>query len=139
MTMLSMPEAQLFRLLASFFGEERVIPKMSVMAVCGGSLPEIGSADTVEQSPSLNRWARENKCLFTVVDHEDEPRLVVEFFAGFQSSVDVVEEAHQRVLPELLKTVGIHYVTISPEEFRDVLDPDSELDICALLNGKMVA
>jgi hypothetical protein len=128
----SVPEAQLFRLLVEFFGQDHVIPQMSVVAVCGGVLPN-GSGENQQ----LVEWAKQSKCLFTIVDQHDSPCMVVEFFAGFECSIDVQEEAHQRLLPPLLKAVGVRYVTISPKEFSEMLDPASALDMFTLLKAKL--
>ena len=59
-------EAILFRLLASFFGRDKVIPQMSVLAACGGDLPE-GKFSEQEQQ-ILRISAKKMKCLFTVVN-----------------------------------------------------------------------
>ena len=131
-------EALLFRMLSSFFGGERVIPKMSVLAVCGGELPGVAFPEV--QMPfgfDLRSWAKQSKCLFTVVDGDDNPKLVVEFFSGFSDYVSNHEVEHQRYLKPLLGKLGIAYVTISTDEFDEVLDPDSSLDFCSLLHSKV--
>lgn len=118
MTMLSSDEAQLFRVLSNAFGRDRVIPHMRAVAICGGSI-----SDAVEAAqPGVRAWAERNTCLFTLIDGEDEPQLVIEFFSGFQQYVDAREEQHQRFLPELLRNVGVKYITLSPEEFTAILE-----------------
>ncbi len=112
----SLQEAQLFRLLVSFFGIDRVVPKMSVLTVCGGELPE-------RYQGALRDWARSSTCLFTVVDGQDSPKLVVEFYEGFADSVDVKEAEHSQHLPSLFSALGIHYITISAQEFVDLITP----------------
>ncbi len=133
MVSLSLPEAQLFRILTGFFGADRVVFGMSVSTVCGGNLPET--------LPGVNRsareWAKRNRCLFTVVDHDDEPCMVVEFFSGYQEGIDPVEAEHQQYLPAILSGAGIQYVTISNEEFSELLTPESNLDFYALLKAKI--
>lgn len=123
---LTTSEAQLMRMLAAFFGKDQVIPRMSVLAVCGGELPAGSRKELVA-------WAKSSRCLFTVVDREDRPKLVVEFFAGFQDSIDLQEEEHQRLLAPMLRELGIRYITISPEQFEELLDPDGDLDLFSLL------
>lgn len=118
MTMLSSDEAQLFRVLSSIFGRDRVIPHMRAVAICGGSISEAVEA----AQPGVRSWAERNTCLFTLIDSADEPQLVIEFFSGFQQYVDAREEQHQRFLPELLRTVGVKYITLSPEEFAAILE-----------------
>ena len=134
-------EAQLFNMLSSFFGRERVVPNMSVLSVCGGELPESARALKlpVKQEPKqdLQSWARLNKCLFTIVDAEDTPKMVVEFFSGFENAIDPVEESHQRFLPTLLGAAGVRYVTISSDEFSEILNPNGSLDFLSLLESKV--
>lgn len=138
---MSLREAQLFRILSGFFGRDQVIPKMSVMAVCGGELPDPLPESLVAQLPrgsafNLERWARSNTCLFTIVDQEDSPKLVVEFFSGFERGIDATEEEHQRLLGPLLSRRQIPYVTISDQEIGDLLDPAGSLDFCTFLEAK---
>lgn len=131
-------EAVLFRMLTGFFGEERVIPFMSVLAVCGGELAD--SAHTtvnIESHDLLTRWAKQNKCLFTVVDYDDNPKLVVEFFSGFKEAFTAADAEHQRFLPPLLTHIGIPYVTISDSEFEELMDPNNPLSFVDLLRSKM--
>jgi hypothetical protein len=133
MVNLSLQEAQLFRLLSGLFGGERVVPQMRVISVCGGELPVPASVDAA----ALRLWAESNRCLFTVVDADDNPRLVIEFFSGFERFIDPTEAEHQRYLPPPLEAAGIRYVTISPEEFSEILDPQSSLDLVAFLRDKV--
>lgn len=133
-------EAILFRVLADFFGKERVIPKMSVMAVCGGKLPQLtpSTAQYVKQSGAeFEKWAQSNKCLFTIVDASDNPCLVIEFFSGFSESVDVVEVEHQTYLPSVLKAAGVKYVTMTNAEFSDMVNPGESFDFFAFLKEKV--
>jgi len=126
-------QALLLRLLTSIFGVERVVPFMRVISVCGGSLPMELPAETED----LDSWARENKCLFTIVDEEDNPKMVVEFFAGFNDSVDIYDVEHKKYLSPILKAAGVAYVTISEGEFQAVLDPEDSLDIPSLIGLKI--
>ena len=131
MPTMSLAEAQLFRLLGNLFGGDRVVPNMTVRAVCGGELPTDLGFDI-----DLTVWAKKNTCLFTVVDHEDSPKMVVEFFSGVGPVVDPVDLEHQRFLKPLLGRLGILYITISPGEFDEVLDPSSDFDIVSLFRDK---
>ncbi|MBX7145369.1 MAG: hypothetical protein K1X79_13035 [Oligoflexia bacterium] len=134
MTFTEVREAQLFRLLSGFFGRERVIPNMSVMCVCGGEPP----ADLRSVRGDLELWMRRNKCLFTIVDEEDKPKLVVEFFSGTGDIIDAVELEHQAVLPQLLGAAGIRYITVSVNELAEILDPKSTIDFFSLLEAKVM-
>lgn len=130
---LSHNEAMLFRILSEFFGREHVVLQMRVIAVCGGELP----SGVVIQGVDLLEWAKANKCLFTIVDANDEPKMVIEFFAGFEEAVDPVEVEHQRFLQPLLKAAGVSYVTISEDEFSEIVDPGGTLDFYSLLKAKV--
>jgi hypothetical protein len=106
---------------------------MSVMTICGGDIPS--SIPGIRKDP--RDWAKKNRCLFTVVDNEDEPCMVVEFFSGYQQGIDPVEAEHQQYLPAILGGAGIQYVTISNEEFSELLTPESGLDFYVLLKAKV--
>jgi hypothetical protein len=129
MAEMSLPEAQLFRLLTGFFGEDRVLFSMSVRAVCGGDLsgsPQVCDAETRE-------WAERNKCLFTVVDREDDPKMVVEFAPDFSQYIEVEQLERQSRLPGLLKSHGVQYLQMSGKDLQEMLDPNSSLDLVAFL------
>lgn len=142
---LSLTEAQLFRLLVSFFGREHVIPHMSVLAVCGGSLPtSITESEEFaklggNRDFSIEKWASANRCLFTIVNREDLPKMVIEFFSGFEKYINAIEAEHQRYLPTVLMAAGVRYVTISEEEFSEMLDPKSSIDLRVFLESKLSA
>ena len=115
MVSLTLSEAILFRLLQDLFGKDRVLPFMSVMAVCGGAMPDDYFAAEPPNEGLLN-WSKHNKCLFVIVDKDDESKLVVEFFNGYKSAVSFEEAEHQRYLKPLLEHLRITYVTLSEEE-----------------------
>lgn len=75
MDFFDLSEAQFFRLLCRLFGAEQVIPKMSVYTVCGGKLPRM--VDGLEGG-DIQGWAKANQCLFTILDQDDNPRVVIE-------------------------------------------------------------
>lgn len=133
MVFVDVQEAQLYRLLAGFFGRDRVVPHMSVLAVCGGDLP----AEVSDASGRLKTWARGTKCLFTIVDADDTPKMVVEFFSGFEEAIDPSEEERQRFLPNLLPAAGVRYVTMSWSELEELIDPSSSMDLYAFLEDKV--
>jgi hypothetical protein len=81
-------------------------------------------------------WVDHAGCLFTVVDEEDSPKMVVEFEPDFSRFIEVKQlERHQR-LPTLLESYGIRYIAISNDEFRDMTDPRSSLDLISFLKDK---
>lgn len=132
-------EAQLFRILVGLFGRDRVIFKMSALTVCGGAVPEGISLPLQPGGAPFNlaSWAKSNSCLFTILNEFDEPYMVIDFFSGFQAAVDVREVEHQQYLTPLLRASGIRYITMSDDEFDDILDPDSSLDILSFLKAKI--
>ncbi len=75
MDFFDLPEAQFFRLLCRLFGPEQVIPRMSVYTVCGGRLP--GAVEGLEGG-QIQCWAKSNQCLFTILDQDDNPKVVIE-------------------------------------------------------------
>jgi hypothetical protein len=131
---MSHDEAILFRILANFFGKDRVIPGMSVNAVCGEKLP---LNYRPKASFDIKKWAKENKCLFTIVDNSDNPCMVIEFFSGFNKVVEVVDTEHQRFLPDILQSAGIRYITMTNSEFSEMLDPGANLDFYSFLKAKV--
>jgi hypothetical protein len=133
MIFIDVQEAQLYRLLSGFFGRERVIPHMSVLAVCGGELPN----QVEDAAGKLRLWAQGTKCLFTIVDHQDSPKMVIEFFSGFERAIDPNEEERQRFLPTLLPAAGVRYVTLSWDELEELIDPRSSLDLLSFLEDKI--
>ena len=134
-------EAILFRLLASFFGKDRVIPHMSVMAICGGVLPQSLDSSFSEEvqndfHKSVLEWARESKCLFTVVNTQDVPKLVIEFVSGFSEVIDLKELNRQRCTRPLLQAADVPYITVSPQEFSEFTNPHSSLTFFSFLQSK---
>jgi hypothetical protein len=132
MAEMSLTEAQLFRLLTGFFGEDRVLFSMSVRAVCGGEI----TIKTDVCDSETRAWAERSRCLFTVVDAADDPKMVVEFAPDFSSYIEVDQLERQNRLPGLLKSHGVQYLTITGTELNEILDPRSSLDLVALLKDR---
>lgn len=137
-------EAVLFRILVGFFGEDRVVPNMSLMAVCGGELPsnvQRGVLSEIEKSSRLlaQQWASQSKCLFTIVNEQDDARLVIEFVPNFDGSVDVKQMERQRLTRPMLQAAGIPYLLMSQDEFSDITSPGSGFDFVAFLESRIGA
>ncbi len=130
---LTLVEAQYLRILSGLFGRDRVIPHMSVMAVCGGKIP----ADYDVKGFDLGTWAKRSRCLFTVVDDEDCPKAVFEFFSGFGAVIEPEAVSHEKYLRPLLRHMGIKYITISEEEFSEILRPGGNLDFFSFLKAQL--
>ena len=129
---MSLNEAQLFRLLVGFFGKDRVLFSMSVRAVCGGDLSSLSY--TLDEE--TRAWAERNRCLFTVVDAEDDPRMVVEFEPDFSNFIEVDQLERKSRLPALLKASGVQYLTITGEEMGEILNPNGTIDLVDVLKDR---
>lgn len=130
---MSLQEAQLFRVLSGFFGRDRVVWNMSVRTVCGGDLAPPG----VDGRNEVPRWASVAGCLFTIVDADDVPKMVVEFAVDLTHSIDLQLLERQEQLPRLLESHGIRYVVVTADEFQEILDPQSSLDLASLLKDRL--
>lgn len=125
-------EAILFRLLTSFFGQDRVIPQMSILAACGGEVPE----HKYKEQPAVAIWARQKKCLFTVVNEEDAPKLVVELGVDAKSSIDLAELEKQAQARPLLSAAGVPYIVLSRSDLTFITDPQGRDNWFHLLQSK---
>ncbi len=105
-------EAILFRLLCSFFGQDRVIPQMSLSAVCGEKIAE-----------QTDFCPKSIKCLFTVVNEDDSPCLIVELGVENKDSLDLKELDKQQILKKVLPDAGIRYIVLSRSDFSFVTEP----------------
>jgi hypothetical protein len=132
MSEMSLQEAQLFRMLVSFFGQERVLWGMSVKAVCGGEYPHLHDLPVAATSA----WADGDRCLFTVVDEQDEPKMVVEFAPDYSRYIEVDRLDRHTMLPRLLGARGVQYVTMTAKELDEIIDPGGTLDLVAFLQDK---
>jgi hypothetical protein len=132
MSEMSLSEAQLFRMLVGLFGRDRVVWNMSVRAVCGGCYP----TEAGDSPDGVAEWAEVEPCLFTIVDQDDAPKMVIEFAPNFSLYVDVKQiERHQR-LPAMLDSQGVRYISVTQAEFSDMTDPKSSLDLISFLKDK---
>ncbi len=141
MIALEQHEAVLFRMLSAFFGEDRVIPQMSIFAVCGGQLPiSMPQEWLAEVQLSCARspvvWAQQSRCLFTIVDANDEPKMVVEFVPDFSGTLDIEELNKRRFIRPALQAAGVNYVTISAQEYHEITLPGSSFTLSKLLQDK---
>ncbi len=140
MSTLTLEEAHLFNLLSSIFGRDNVIPNMSLAAVCGveGEISPSGRGLSLSNElKPLN--LRAINCLFTVVDRDNNPRVVIDF-DGLSEKSSTIEakrvECHATMKP-LLKAAGIKFLTISQDEFAEILKPSGSIDLVTLLQGSL--
>jgi hypothetical protein len=134
---MELQEAQIFRMLTELFGRDQVFFRMSALTVCGGGISSVPNVlkDGFATVEDLSRWAASETCLFTVVDQNDAPKLVVEFAEDFSEVIDPILLDHQRIMPTLLSEVGVRYVVIAPNQLAEMLDPGSSYDILMMLEG----
>ncbi len=129
---MSLPESQLFRMLASFFGRDNIVFNMSVRAVCGGEYPSVAG----QTAADVARWAESAHCLFTLVDGSDMPKMVVEIVPDFTAVIELDRLERHKRLPIMLESCGVQYIMISQAELDEMLDPSSSLDLVSFLKDK---
>jgi hypothetical protein len=71
-----------------------------------------------------------------VVDHEDDPKMVVEFEPDFSNYIEVEQLERKSRLPPLLKASGIQYLTITGQEMGEILDPNGHMDLVDVLKDR---
>ena len=87
----------LLRMLSGLFGGDRVIPFMSVQAVCGGDLP----ADYEVQDFDLRGWARRSTCLFTVVDDDSLSSVTLKLKSSTTEKLHRIARKHGLLLSQM--------------------------------------
>jgi len=107
----SLKEAQLYRLLAALFSEDRVIPYMSLAAVLGEQRLD---AETLA-------WCKKQSCLFTIVSTEGDPKFVLDLAAIEGETIDPERVDLHRRGKEVLQKYGIYFFAISDVDFESVL------------------
>ena len=130
---LSPVEVLLFQQLRELFGQDRVLPRLRVSMICGHQYP----AQVRDSVPNIEIWSRENSCLFTVIDGNSDPKVVIDRFDGFEESIDFDQVEHQKYLPALFSELGIHYITISSEELQLVCRSGNREGLCETLQKKL--
>lgn len=119
-------------MLEDFFGRDRVVWNMSIRSVCGGDYPTQDN----EPAEAVARWAETAGCLFTVVDENDNPKMVVELALDLSQSIDVSLLDRQQRLPRLLEQSGVQYVLVTQDEFAEIVDPRGSLDLISVLKDR---
>lgn len=137
MDQLSSIETKLYQLLIAFFGRDQVIPLMRVVAVCGGTMPVAAASPGILNCPDLVLWGASNRALFTIVDQQDHPRMVVEIAGATGAVIDAESIEHQRVLAVVLSVIGVRYLLVQESEIHEMLDPNSSLDLFSLLKDSI--
>ncbi len=128
MISLELHEAQLFRLLVTVFGKDRVVYNMSLNTIC---------EENAAQGLSRESWWGQYKCLFAVTDERFSPKLVVDFVPGFNGVVDSEYLARRENAKSTLNAHGVHYIGITQEEFDRIRDPEEDFGLFQLLELKV--
>lgn len=134
---MSLPEAQLYRLLTDLFGSEQVVWGMSALTVCGGELPKL--SDVQIPDDQLRSWSQKAKCLFTVLDENDNPKMVVNFSFDFPDAIDIQRLESDKLLEPLLSACGVRYIRINGSEFNEITDPESSYDLFSFLEERFLS
>jgi hypothetical protein len=136
MDQMELHEAQLFRMLSGLFGNDRVLFNMRALAVCGGSLPTQYLGNSKDVECEREQWAKNKRCLFTIVDEDDHPKLVIDFYTAFSEAVDVQELEDRNRLQPLLNASGVCLVLMTKQELDEILTPSSGLCLVSLLQDR---
>ena len=108
MAQFSLREAQLFRMVSALFGENRVIPHMTLAGVLGGN----------ELDRDTREWCSQQRCLLTIVGDDDEPKFVLDFAAVEGDTIDPTRiELHRRGA-EVLAKFGVYFFSMQDQDFE---------------------
>lgn len=129
MVMLSQEELQLYRMLQGFFGEDHVIPQMRFAAVCKSAEIQI-----LENDKDVSGSYR---CLFTIVNSEDRPRLVFELTHYDASIIDLQSFQDRSHAREILERSGIQHLDISKQELEEIRAVGSGYTFADYLRDKL--
>ena len=127
--LLELHEAQLLKLLQSFFGKDRVMPHLSVRMICAEFTSDIESVCPASVAAE--------RCLFTIIDEQSVPHLVLEFMPDRKLAIEVESLTRVEQIRSCLSAVGVRYLHFELEEFQELLDPDSGLSLVRLLQAKI--
>jgi hypothetical protein len=132
--MMDLNQATLFQLLTGFFGRDRVIYNMSALAACNGEIPinfTTAGSEVAESGFQVKQWAKEQPCLFTIVDENDDPKMVVEI-SDEDNPID-----ENGLLRDLLESAGVLFFIISPTEIKALADSNGDNNLCSWLTLKL--
>ncbi len=130
---ISLEEAQLLRMIAGFFGKERVVCKATLNFICGGQLHFPKDCDKAD----FRAWAKRRKCLFTVMNDEGDPKLVIEFTPDFNGTIESMDVEHLNHVEPVLKAAGLHYVTLDKADLAELTSPEGNLDFFTFLESRL--
>ena len=133
---MNITEVKLFRILTAIFGTDKVIYNMNLRTVVD-SLP---CKD--EKLPLGTNPFEGVKCLFTIVDYDDLPCLVVSFEQDLNSDIvdlDLIENT--KVLSSILPQMGVKFAKITEFELEEsivsIRRQENYKDFCELIEIKV--
>jgi hypothetical protein len=134
MVHLEVHQAQLLRMLAALFGEDQLLVNLSLRMV-------IDSCEDMQQAvregvcSAAGSPVLDTKCLFTIVNGNDRPQLVVDFSGFGESYIDAAALKQNEAIERVLAEAGIKCLFIHPKDFQAILDKDAETTLVSVLQG----
>lgn len=122
------------RLLASLFGGERVVPHLKVRTVVGEAWR---TRDDIDLGVDLEQWTANNRCLFTVVDDADAPKLVVDLAPIGEGTVDLEALDRTRILKALCEMTNLIFITFSESEINEAATAKDLTDFRIFMEAKL--
>lgn len=109
----SLREAQLFRMVSAVFGDDNVIPHMTLAGVLGAA----------PLDDATRAWCAQQRCLLTIVGRDDEPRFVLDFAAVEDNVIDPTRVELHRRGRELLARHGVFFFAMMNDDFEALITP----------------
>jgi len=133
MTNLTHDEVILFKHLQGFFGFDNVIPHMRCLAIFESakvSLPEVLDSN---KEAMMER----HRCLFTVVDNDDKPKVIFELSESDAVTIDLLHMNDKSIAEDLFQKVGIKHIAVSRQEIKEIGLPGSGYSMVDYLRDKL--
>lgn len=103
----------MFRMLSALFGQDNVIPHMTLAGVLG--------EENIDDA--TKKWCAGQRCLLTVVGRDDQPRFVLDFAAIEGNVIDPTRVELHRRGKEILARHGIFFFAMMSDDFDALVTP----------------
>lgn len=122
-------QAILLRLLTQVFGKDNIIFNISLWLLLQDF--DIELANNVQY--------KNYKCLFTILDKNNTPKLVVNFDPLYEKEkyIDVHEFEKHTILEKVLKEVSVMYLVVNKEDFDGLTHPKHPVSVIDFINYKL--
>ena len=122
-------QAILLRLLTDVFGKDNIVFDISLWLLL----------QDFENIASDNKDFKKLKCLFTILDKNSTPKMVVNFDPLYDKEkyIDMKELEKHQILENNLKEVNITYLVINKDDFEGLTHPKHPVNIVDLFNFKL--